>query len=151
MQARLAKAKNQINNAKKSIKIVTTWAFFVTYSHESVEELNRALNRGVNIQIVTQKAGHVGKFPKKLQPLMKHPLFQLRYISSLPSSIAAVFDKEEVNISLVNTTPSESTNLVSNNPSLIELAKNYFEIMWVDGLEDVNTINSNIQRVKSFT
>lgn len=151
LQARLAKAKKQIDNVKKSIKIVTKWAFFVTYTLETIEEHTRALNMGVNVKIVTQRPEQMEPPPKNLQKLMKHPLFQIRYVSSLPSSIIAVFDKEEVNIVLSNKTPSESGILMSNNPSLIELAENYFEIMWVTGLEDVNNSNTSIQRAKSFT
>src|SRR5450756_1607015 len=98
LQARLIKAKKQIVSAKQSINIVTKWSFFLTYTLETIEEHIKALNRGVHIHIVTQIPENTGAFPKKLQKLVQHPHFEIRYMSSLPSSIVAVFDKEEVNI-----------------------------------------------------
>jgi sugar-specific transcriptional regulator TrmB len=137
LQARLIKGKKQVLNAEKSIKIATNWAFFVTYTLENFEELAEALKKGVNIRIVTQKPEDVGKLPKKLQTLMKHPLFQILYVSSMPSSIIALFDQKEVNIPILpNKAPFETGVLITNNPSLIELAENYFEILWINVLEE---------------
>ena len=147
LQACLMKAKKQVLSADKSINIVSKWDIFLAFTLEFIEEYTKALNNGVRVQIVTQRSGQIGSPPKKLLKLMKHPLFQIRYVSSLPLSIVAIFDKEEVNILLQsNKTPSESGFLTTNNLSLVELAQNYFEIAWDKGLEDVNTSNRSIQR-----
>jgi sugar-specific transcriptional regulator TrmB len=131
LQARLIKAKTKIRSVKKSIKIAATWSFFATYTLECVEEYTEALNRGVNVQVVMEKRENIGKLPKKLQALMKHPLFQIRYVSFLPPLVVAIFDKEEVRIPIQpNKTPYGTGVLMSNSPSLIELAENYFEIVW---------------------
>ncbi len=131
LQSRLMRARKQIEETKKSICVVTRWPFFVTYSVNSTEEIIKALKRGVSIRIVTQKPEGVEPLPEDLQILMKYPLFQVKYAASLPSSIAATFDKRAVNISIISgTNPSESPLLESNNQSLIELAQNYFEVMW---------------------
>ena len=131
LQARLIKAREKIQSVKKSVKIVTSWSFFLTYVLENVEEYIEAVKRGVNVQVVVEKPKKIGKLPKKLKTLMKHPLFQIRYVSSLPPSIVAIFDNEEVRIPIqTNTAPWGTGVLVSNNPSLIELAENYFEVVW---------------------
>jgi sugar-specific transcriptional regulator TrmB len=131
LRARLIKAKKKIQSVKKSIKIVTSWPFFLTYTLENVQEYTEAMNRGVNVQIVTERPRTFGNLPKKLLALMKHSLFKIRYVSSPPSSIVAVFDREEVRIPLLPCgMPSSSGVLMSNNPSLIELAEKYFEVLW---------------------
>lgn len=131
LQSRLMSARKQIKETKKSISVVTRWPFFVTYTVNSTEEIIKALKRGVNFRIVTQKPEQVEPLPEDLQTLRKYPLFQVKYATSLPSSIIATFDKRLVNISIISdTNPSESPLLESNNQSLIELAQNYFEVMW---------------------
>lgn len=131
LQSRMMRVRKQITETKKSICVVTRWPFFVTYTINSTEEIIKALKRGVNIRIVTQKPEQVEPLSEDLQTLMKYPLFQVKYATSLPPSIVATFDKKEVNISIISdTNPSESPLLQSNNQSLIELAQNYFEVMW---------------------
>ena len=133
LQARIAKSKKQIANTKNAINIVTKWSFFLTYTPEAIEELTKVLNKGVHVHIITQAPRNTDVFPKKLQKLLKHPNFEVRYISSLPSSMVAVFDREEVNILLASDkTPAETAMLVSNNINLIELSQNYFDVMWAD-------------------
>ena len=131
LQARLTKARKQVESAKTSISIVTKWAFFLTYTSEAIEEYIKVLKRGVQVRIVTQVPKKTEVFPKGLQKLLNHPNFEVRHISSLPTSIVAIFDKDEVNISLASDkTPVETGMLLSNNPNLVELSRNYFEMMW---------------------
>lgn len=131
LQSRMMRVRKQITETEKGICVVTRWPFFVTYTINSTEEIIKALKRGVNIRIVTQKPEQVEPLSEDLQTLMKYPLFQVKYATSLPPSIVATFDKKEVNISIISdTNPSESPLLQSNNQSLIELAQNYFEVMW---------------------
>ena len=131
LQARLIRAKKQVAAAKNSINIVTKWSFFLTYTSEALEEHLKALNKGVRVRIVTQVPKKTEVFPKGLQKLMNHPNFEVRHISSLPTSIVAIFDKDEVNISLASDkTPAETGMLLSNNANLIELSQNYFEMTW---------------------
>ena len=135
LQARLSKTRKQVVITKKIINIVTKWSFFLTYTPETIDELNEALKRGVHVHIITQAPRNTDVFPKKLQKLLKYPHFEVRYISSLPSSMVAVFDKEEVNILLSSDkTPAETAMLVSNNINLIELSQNYFDVMWASAV-----------------
>ncbi len=135
LQARLSKTRKQVAITKKIINIVTKWSFFLTYTPEAIDELNEALKRGVHVHIITQAPRNTDVFPKKLQKLLNYPHFEVRYISSLPSSMVAVFDKEEVNILLSSDkTPADTAMLVSNNINLIELSQNYFDVMWASAV-----------------
>ncbi len=139
LQARFMHAKKQLLRSKKNVSIVTKWTFFLTYTLNMMEEHIRIMNNGVKVKIVTHKPEKIEILPKELQKLMKHPNFEIRYVACLPSSIVAVFDKAEVNILLAsNKTPAETVMLMTNNPSLVELAYNYFEIMWLNSLDESN-------------
>ena len=131
LQACQIKAKKQAAAAKKTINIVTKWNFFLTYLPIVIEEYTKYLNMGVKVHIVTQVPKKTDAFPKKLDKILKHPNFELRYIPSPPKSIVAVFDEDEVNILLSSEkTPVETGMLTSNNANLIELSLNYFEMVW---------------------
>lgn len=131
MHARMQEAKKIINKLEKRFCIVTSWSFFVTYTLEQVEEIKKALNRGVKIQIVTQKPDTATTLPEALQQLTEHPLFSIRFLPKLPSSLVAIFDCKEVNVSLSATAQPQNTPILwSNNQSIVELAKNYFENTW---------------------
>jgi sugar-specific transcriptional regulator TrmB len=137
LHARLIKAKKQFETTKQTVEIITKWSFFLTYTLEVMDELAKALSRGTTVKIVTQRPEHFKSLPNDLKKIMNHSGFEIRYVSHLPSSIVAVFDKEEVNISLSSEkTPMESGMLVSNNLSLVELSHNYFEIMWMNALKE---------------
>ena len=134
LQACQIKARKQAIAAKKSINIVTKWNFFLTYMPIVIEEYLKLLNRGVQVHIVTQVPKKTEVFPKQLDKILKHPNFELRYIPVPPTSIVAVFDEEEVNISLASDkTPIETGILTSNNANLIELSLNYFKMVWATG------------------
>ncbi len=139
LQARLKKAKKLILSSEKSINILTKWSFFLTYTLETVEEHMTAMNKGAKIKIVTQEPDNIGSLPKNIQKLIKHPNFEMRHISSLPSSIVAIFDRKEVNILLAtDKSPIETTLLMTNNPVLVELAQNYFEMIWNNTPKQIN-------------
>jgi sugar-specific transcriptional regulator TrmB len=135
LQARLIRAKKQIVNSKESLKIVTKWSFFLTYTLETIEEHLIAMNNGAKVKIVTQQPNSVVSLPKSIQKLMAHPNFEVRYVHCLPSSIVAIFDEKEVNILLAtDKSPAETSLLMTDNSVLIELACNYFQIMWANAI-----------------
>ena len=134
--------KKAIETAQTSIHVVTTWKRYslVMFTHK--EELRKAAERGIQIHYVTEKPEDeksLAHAKEIVQDFKKYPSFQVRYVHTPVTSVAVVFNKKEV---IVITSPSldldESPALWSNNRSLIELAENYFEIMWNKPLEHKN-------------
>ncbi len=131
LHARLMKVKKEILNSEKSMNIVTKWSFFLTYTLETIEEHMTAMNKGTKIRIVTQEPDNIVTLPKNIQKLIKHPNYEIRHVSSIPSSLVAIFDRKEVNILLAtDKSTKETPMLMTNNPVLVELAQNYFEMIW---------------------
>ncbi len=147
LQARLMKAKKQITSSKESLKIVTKWTFFLTYTSQTIEEHQMILNNGAKIKIVTQQPSNPESLPKDIQKLMQHPNFEVRYVNCLPSTIVAIFDEKEANILLAtDKSPSETPLLMTNNPVLVELACNFFQIMWANAMENAMEAASEKER-----
>ena len=141
------KAKKQITSSKESLKIVTKWTFFLTYTSQTIEEHQMILNNGAKIKIVTQQPSNLESLPKSIQKLMEHPNFEVRYVNCLPSTIVAIFDEKEANILLAtDKSPSETPLLMTDNPVLVELACNFFQIMWANAMENAMEAASKKER-----
>jgi sugar-specific transcriptional regulator TrmB len=98
--------------------------------------IEKALSRGVKIRIVISKSER-GLSPAILEFGNKNSLIEVKYALSDPKCAATIIDKKEV---LIITKPSaercgESPALWSNNCSLVNIAEDYFEILWMTALE----------------
>lgn len=98
------------------------------------KELIQAINRGVKLQIVTDKNQDSKLIPDTLQEnaTIKQPSLGIRYVKNLLSTHILVKDKKQV---LINTSTitgfAKSPAVWSNNPSIVSLGQNYFDIIWL--------------------
>ncbi len=134
------KRKNAINSAQKSIEVVTSWNRCLSILSDYNEEHKKALNRGVEIRVITEKpeVKNLSAFAREiLQSFEEYATFKIRYSSVPITSILTVFDRKEV---CVITSPAlkveMSPALWSNHPSLVELAQTHFDTAWAKLLED---------------
>lgn len=131
LQARRLKSKKAMEKVQKTIRIVTKGTIFTPLIFALSEEIFKAVNRGVKIQLVVGKPEGETALPEPIQALKGNPLFEIRYDRSIPSSALAIYDDKEVILTIsASSRPPEAPILWSNNPSLVELAQNYFKIMW---------------------
>jgi sugar-specific transcriptional regulator TrmB len=96
------------------------------------------LNKGVKIRFLTYKPENRKKVMETIQALKKIGSFEVRYI---PKSIIGQFgiiDKKEVFIStsVAPREPATAPAIWSNNPNLLAIVENYFELMWQTSTED---------------
>jgi sugar-specific transcriptional regulator TrmB len=97
------------------------------------QHIKRAIKRGVQIRLITDKTGNAEAIPRDLQELKN---FECKYTSApVPVSIL-IFDHKEVNIRM-------STDMVpslwSNNSEIVKLSTNYFDEMWKKAQETPNS------------
>ena len=119
------------NNAQRSLVAVTSWKRFPNGLYTYAEEVEKALDRGVEIRFVTDQPEGKGSIPKIMADLMKHSSFKIKYTTKLLTTILAIYDEKEVYlVTSPGLATQDSPALWSNNPSLVELARNYFEMMW---------------------
>jgi sugar-specific transcriptional regulator TrmB len=97
------------------------------------EELRRAMNRGVKVQIVTKKTGIEKAIPNGLIKYYvgKEQLLEIRNVlKQLPAHVLLTDRKEVIINTNIETELGESPALWSNNPSIVNLVQDYFDIIW---------------------
>ena len=136
-KAALNRRKREIEAAQASIDILVSIKRFgpteITY-HEIVKN---ALERGVKIRVITEKPEDENEIPKIIQDFIKNPSFQLRYILNPPLAVVTIFDRNKIFVTTSAITDlGESPVFLSNNPSLLAMINDFYEIMWITAIEN---------------
>ena len=93
--------------------------------------LEEALTRKVDFRIIMPKPDVNEHFGEPFEVLMKHPNFNLRFISGFPNVVFTVWDQKETLISTSAVdTPFPQPTLWSNNQSVVDLSQDYFDLIW---------------------
>lgn len=147
--ALILKEKKMLSAAQKNVVFITSKKRFSQKLYAFSEEFKKAIENGVKIRIVTEKnEKHWTLSNKTAKNNKKNPSFEVRYLLNLPPVVMAVFDKKEaIIIASADAGLTESPALWSTNPSLVELAKNYFEIMWITAIESNEQALKNPQEI----
>ena len=100
------------------------------------EKLKKACGRGVKWRFITEKPGEKRLFLDQIEELRKKPHCHFRFLSSIPPTLLSIYDKKEVFIFKKFTESiSMSPALWSDNPVLISIVSQYFEMLWHTALE----------------
>lgn len=125
------KAEKMVRNAQKSIcfmgsrKRVTAW---VSNYSPILEEV---LIRKVNYRIIMTKSEANERLGEPFETLMKYPDFALRLIPESPNVVFCVGDRKEIFLSTsAIDTPFPHPTLWSNNKCIVDLAQDYFDLIW---------------------
>lgn len=121
--------KEIIDAAKISLKTILPWEMFVSLSTIHGKRQKRALRRGVNIRVLTEKP--VGKSLEELEKANATDLLlEIRYVSQ----ISGVFSIVDDQTAFIKTETEDNCfvgkTLITNNPSLVAIIKDYYEVIW---------------------
>ena len=131
----IVKEKNMFNNAQKNINIITSNKRFTQRLYFFADEPKNTTGQTLKMRVIMNKGE-----PENYQNLVNQVLksykgkinFETKYIPKPPPTVMAVIDKKEVIIvASPNKGLTDSPALWSNNPSLVEIAHGYFEMMWL--------------------
>lgn len=123
--------KEAIAKAKLGACVVTSQERFSDAILEFADGYKKALRRGVKIKIAAEENVQRKTTSKKLQHLSKDSNFMVKYFTSSPPAIVSIFDNKEVSITMSTVAQSlGATALWSKNPSLVGLARSYFDNIW---------------------
>jgi sugar-specific transcriptional regulator TrmB len=153
--ALILKEKTLLTNAQKTVSLITSKQRFSQKLYTLAKEFKKAANKSVKIRILMEK-NETEKHqptPNKLPKNNKEtPTFEVKYTTTPPPVVMALFDnKEVVIVASANSGLTESPALWSNNNSLVELAHSYFEIMWLTAIENENQPTlKNLKRENTF-
>jgi sugar-specific transcriptional regulator TrmB len=134
------KIRDLINTAQTSIDVVTLWSRFSSAMFAYAEEYKKALRRGVKMRHITEipeDKESLARAREIAQDFKEYLSFRVKYFRAPIKTVVSIIDKKEVSIF---TSPSPelggSPFLLSNNPCLIELAQNYFDLIWITATEE---------------
>lgn len=135
----LRKRKEEIESAKKSIKIITAWHRFPLNMYNYAEMVKKALENKVIVQFILEKPPIDYSLLSMMHDLIKYPNFQIRQTNEPPHAIVAIFDKKT---SIIDTNSevglAKAPALWTDNPCLTSVLLDYFEILWKNS-KKVNT------------
>lgn len=121
--------KKTIDNAQKSVSIITSVKRHLRAIYLYNEVVNRALSRGVRFRVIAWKLEE--DIPNIAAKFSRHFLVSVRYISSPPKAVVVLVDNSKG--FLVKSPTSEledSPALQFVNLSLTRLLREYFEYVW---------------------
>ena len=125
-----------LNNANKSLDVVTTQSRFSLAIMLFADVYANALKRGVKIRIVTEDHIPFNDTCKIIKRLSEHPCFKVRFLppQTKIDAIVSIFDQKETftTFSISANNPEPST-LWSNNRSFVSVMESYFESKWSIG------------------
>lgn len=123
-----------IDAAKFSLKTILPWEMFVSLSTIHGKRQKRALRRCVNIRVLTEKP--VGKSLEELGKANAiDPLLEIRYVPQI-SVLFSIVDDQTVFIKTeTEDNCFEGKVLIANNPSLVAIIKDYYEVIWEKATE----------------
>jgi sugar-specific transcriptional regulator TrmB len=126
----------EIDNLQKSLDAIISFARYLPSMTDNSEALMRAMDRGVKVRTMTEKPLNISSFPKTVRPIKEHPCFSIRFIAAPPKSLVSIYDGKQVIISISPQAKLyKSHALWSNNPSLLEVCREYFDKMWDTSVE----------------
>lgn len=136
-EAATLRKKKAFEKTQRSLEMVTSWkrflrAVMVIYNRE----IAKALQRGVEIRVITDKPEDEKSVSDTIKHLKKYPVFKVRYSLDPPTAIILVNDKEEGWVSTC--AKAELTKgfcLWTNNTCLLSILQDFFEILWLKAIE----------------
>ena len=135
-EVNIRRGEKEIVNSHYSIDVITSWKDFLKRIFYYREKTVHALNRGVKIRHILEKPEDEKNFTEIISHYTENPNVEVRCINKCPKAIITIFDKNRCIIKISTSKDlEESSGLWSNNPCLISIVKDYFEILWITAIE----------------
>ncbi|MGB9959582.1 MAG: TrmB family transcriptional regulator [Candidatus Bathyarchaeales archaeon] len=138
----IKRLKEAMERVQKQIDVYTTWKRF----HQGVtnffsEEIKRILAKNVKLRIITEKPEKQDtKIEYVIKELARTQNIQIKFTQNHPKTVVGIYDQKEI---FIITDPEASLNkasaLWSNNQSIISLAQQFFENLWITPENFCNT------------
>jgi sugar-specific transcriptional regulator TrmB len=106
------------------------WRGILFVIDSNVEAYRKALKKGVKIRYIAD-IPRDEKMPRCIETLKEIGCFEMKSAMIVPNAGLAILDKKKVNIITVPRGLRKKMEVLSsNNPTVLELAQEYFELKW---------------------
>jgi sugar-specific transcriptional regulator TrmB len=136
-KALIGRIRNAHENVQNSIDHVLSWKRFSQgITSMFAESIEIAWAKNVKTRFILESPLENKTAGQLIQFYREKPFCQIRFVARRPKTIFAIYDKKEISI-IVNPKADllGSPTLWSNNPALVSLAKDYFEMLWLSAIE----------------
>jgi hypothetical protein len=130
--------KRSLIDAEATVDVIASRREFLAALSSYGEAILKELEKGVGFRVVTEKPRDGEELPEVWKELKGRYLFELRYVPASPRALVTIYDRKEVLFSVSATSSLEDTCLWSNNPSLLAVVQDYFELMWITAMQTPN-------------
>ncbi len=101
------------------------------------ENLKSAWSKGVKCRFIIELPPPNNNSEAILNSCLENNSCQFRFIPTPPSTVMTIYDKQRV---ILVTDPkmgsSDSSAMLIQNPSLLNLISDYFELLWITAIEN---------------
>ena len=130
-QATVRAEKKTLGNVQKSFDVITSWRNPHSVIFASIEAIAEALQRGVEVRIIIDKPVEEKVLSNIVKHLKKYPNFKIRYLPNAPKALISEYDKGEAWVgTCTNPGVKECPTLWTDNPCLLSILQDYFEMLW---------------------
>lgn len=127
--------KRAAENAQSSIDVVCSKEAFPKRLSVMAEVYEKAMDRGVKIRWILEKTEDRNSWTE-VQALTKNRFFKLRFLPKSPRERLALFDRKQVFVVTdAKKGALESSALWTNNPSILAIIKDYYELLWITAMK----------------
>jgi sugar-specific transcriptional regulator TrmB len=126
----IQKINKATENVQTSLDIVTSRMRFPRGLIEFFDARIQALQSGASIRVVTERLASTNTHIEELMAIERKAGARVRFLPTPAPALFLLFDKKQVMLITSATGTLETSALWSNNPCLVELSKNYFEMVW---------------------
>ena len=126
-----------LDRAQRSVDLVLSRPRFSRGLVLFSDKIDESCTRGVKWRFITERPHEEELFLNQIKKLKGKPNCQLRFLTSVPSTILGIYDQKEVFVFKYPTASiNKSPALWSDNKSLISITSDYFNMLWLTALED---------------
>jgi sugar-specific transcriptional regulator TrmB len=145
-EANMKKRLTLIHNTQNNASVISSQKSMRTVSNALFQELLAALQRSVNIKVLTEIPGLRQSTTGTVKEFMQTGNFEMRYLDYCPAILLAIFDNNEALIvAEAGAGLTESPALWTNNLGLVTALQGYFEMLWLKSIQrDDPTLTSPI-------
>jgi len=135
-QATVRAEKKTLENVQRSFDVITSWRNPHSVIFSSMEGITEALHKGVEIRVIIDKPNEEKLLSNILKHLKKFPNFKIRYLPNAPKALISEYDKGEAWVgTCTNPGVKECPTLWTDNPCLLSILQDYFEMLWLIAVE----------------
>jgi sugar-specific transcriptional regulator TrmB len=135
-QATIRRKERTLENVQRSFDVVTSWRNPHADLFIHMEEIAEALQRDVEIRVIIDKPDEEKLLSDIMKQLKKYPNFKTRYLLNAPKALMSIYDKKEAWIcTCTHPVLEECPTLRTDNPCLLSILQDYFDILWLTAAE----------------